>query len=224
MLASAVPSSFCGQVVDLGAGAGGAGLAVLSRCPKAKALLVERSHEMVLWAHRSLALEDNASLRNRVEIIEADVSLTGQTRRMAGLADNSADFAILNPPFNLEPDRSSPDPLRKEAHVMVQGLFEQWLRTAAAMVRPKGGVAIIARPQSLADILSGLAGRFGNAEIVPVLPRPDKPAIRIIMRAVRASRAGLTLHPPLIVHDLSGRGFTERAEAINNGQMSLFGD
>jgi hypothetical protein len=30
--------------------------------------------------------------------------------------------------------------------------------------------------------------------------------------------------PPLILHEGSGGGFSERAEAINAGQASLFGD
>jgi tRNA1(Val) A37 N6-methylase TrmN6 len=43
MLAAAVPSAFAGRLADFGAGAGAAGLAVLSRCAGARALLVERS-------------------------------------------------------------------------------------------------------------------------------------------------------------------------------------
>jgi tRNA1(Val) A37 N6-methylase TrmN6 len=224
MLAAAVPSGFSGMVADLGAGVGAAGLAVLSRCPQAKALLVERSPEMVEWAQRTLALEANAVFANRATILSADVTLTGAARRAAGLADNSVDFAILNPPFNALPDRSSPDGLRAEAHVMTPDLFETWLRTAAAIVRPKGRVAVIARPQSLADILAAFAGRFGRAQIVPVLPRADKAAVRIVVRGELGSRAALSILPPLVVHNLTGNGFSERADAINNGRASLFGD
>ena len=44
-------------------------------------------------------------------------------------------------------------------------------------------------------------GRFGNAEIVPVHPRADAAAIRVIVRAVRASRAAMRICPPLVLHD-----------------------
>ncbi|HEV7415632.1 MAG TPA: methyltransferase [Tianweitania sediminis] len=224
MLAAAVPSGFGGTVADLGSGAGAAGLAVLARCPGASALFVERSAEMVAWATRTLALDANAAFRTRVRIVEGDVTHTGGARRLIGLDDNSVDFAILNPPFNAALDRSSPDPMRQEAHVLTPDLFAQWLRTAAAIVRPKGGLALIARPQSLPEILAALAGRFGGAQIVPVLPRPDHPATRIILRAVLGSRATLSLYPPLVVHGESGNGFSPRADAINNGRRSLFGD
>jgi tRNA1(Val) A37 N6-methylase TrmN6 len=43
MLAAAVPASFAGKLADFGAGAGAAGLAVASRCPKAEVVLVENS-------------------------------------------------------------------------------------------------------------------------------------------------------------------------------------
>ena len=43
MLAAAVPAGFAGRLADLGAGAGAAGLAVLSRCSRAQAVLVVSS-------------------------------------------------------------------------------------------------------------------------------------------------------------------------------------
>jgi tRNA1(Val) A37 N6-methylase TrmN6 len=130
----------------------------------------------------------------------------------------------MNPPFNAGHDRPTPDALKRGAHVMPAGLFERWLRSAAAVVRPKGGVAIIARPQSIAEILAALAGRFGRIEVLPIHPRPDSPAIRIVVRGVRASRAGMALMPPLFLHEAGSDRFSPRADDINNGRASLFGD
>ena len=224
MLAAAVPSHFAGRLADFGAGAGAAGLGVASRCPKAEVLLVERSAEMVEFAGQTLALEPNAHLRGRVSVLAADVTLSGKARAAAGLTNSSFDFVIMNPPFNTARDRATPDSLKHQAHVMEDNLFERWIRSAAAIVRPRGGLALIARPESLSAVLAALSGRFGRAAIVPVHARSDAPAIRIIVRAVRGSRAGLSLMPPLVLHDASGDLFTARAEAINNGRASLFGD
>lgn len=224
MLAAAVPSAFAGRLADLGAGAGAAGLAVVSRCAGAHAVLVEREPEMADYARRTLALERNARFAGRVEVLAADVTLTGKARPAAGLADASFDFAIMNPPFNEKIDRASPDEMRRTAHVMEDGLFERWLKTASAIVRPRGGLALIARPQSLPAILEALEGRFGDAWIVPIHPRPGEPAIRIVLRAVRGSRAALSLMPALAIHDADGRGFSARADAIGNGRATLFND
>lgn len=222
MLAAAIPDDFSGKVADLGAGAGAAGLAVLSRCPQAKAALLERSAEMAGYAHATLQLAENASLFDRASVIEIDVAAPGKTRREAGLEDNAFDFAIMNPPFNHAHDRRTPDELKAEAHVMDTDLFERWMRTAAALVKPRGGLAVIARPQSLPAILSAASGRFGALRIKPVLSHANRPAIRVVIKGVRGSRAALSLEPALVLHENGGDRFTAHADAINNGRATLF--
>lgn len=224
MLAAAVPSAFAGRLADFGAGAGAAGLAVASRCKGATVVLVENAAEMTDFARLTLEHPQNAHLRGRASVLDADVALTGRAREKAGLADGSFDYVIMNPPFNAAKDRPTPDVLKQKAHVMEDGLFESWVRSAAAVTQSRGGLAIIARPVSLAPILAALTGRFGSAEIMPVHARADTPAIRIVVRAKRASRGTLTLKPPLVLHDGPADGFSARADAINNGKAALFGD
>jgi tRNA1(Val) A37 N6-methylase TrmN6 len=224
MLAASVPSAFTGRLADFGAGAGAAGLAVLSRCSGARAVLVERSPEMAAFAQATLAHPDNARIACRAEVLQADVGLTGKARQETGLADNSFDHVIMNPPFNAEADRATPDELKRLAHVMEGGLFESWLRSAAAVTRPRGGVCIIARPESLGAILDAMGGRFGNAELMAIHPRPDAAAIRIVVRAVRGARGKLAIRPPLILHESGSDRFSAHTDRINNGLASLFGD
>jgi tRNA1(Val) A37 N6-methylase TrmN6 len=102
-------------------------------------------------------------------------------------------------------------------------MFEQWIRTAAAIVKPGGFLALIARPASLEAILAALAGRFGEARIVPVHARAEEDAIRIVVRARHGSRGGLSLCPSLVLHE-NGREFNPRADAVCNGKAGLFGD
>jgi len=224
MLAATVPPAFSGQLADFGAGAGAAALAVLSRCPEARAVLVERSAEMTAFATATLAHPGNAHLGGRASVLTADVTLAGRARAEAGLADNSFDFVIMNPPFNAAEDRATPDPLRREAHVTQDGLFERWIRSAAAVVKPRGGLAVIARPEQLVAILDAMESRFGDAEMLCVHPRPDAAAIRIVVRAVLGARGKQSIRPPLILHGPAGSEPTERTEMINNGLASLFGD
>ena len=224
MLAASLPSAFAGRLADFGAGAGAAGLAALSRCAEATAVLVERSPEMAGFARATLAHPGNAALAGRAELLQADVSLSGAARQAAGLADNSFDFVIMNPPFNAEADRATPDALKRQAHVMAEGLLEGWLRSAAAVTRPRGGVAVIARPETLPALLDALRGRFGDAEMLAIHPREDAAAIRVIVRAVCGARGRLVVRPPLILHEAGSGRFHERAERINNGAASLFGD
>jgi tRNA1(Val) A37 N6-methylase TrmN6 len=222
LLAGAVPTNFAGQVVDLGAGAGAAGLAVASRCAGAIIALVERDAIMAHFARMSVAHPDNSVLAGRAHVIQADVSLTGKQRLEAGLLDNHFDFAIMNPPFNLARDRQTPDALKSDAHVMTADLFEAWLRTAAAILKASGEVAVIARPQSLPDIFEAMKNRFGGIKILPVSARANEPAIRVIVCAKKGSRADLAILPPLVLHGHKGNGFLERTEMICNGVAGLF--
>ncbi|EJN03038.1 methyltransferase [Phyllobacterium sp. YR531] len=222
LLAGAVPDDFSGAVADLGAGAGAAGLAVVSRCSRATATLIERSPIMTDCARLSLALPENSAFSGRCEIIQADVTSTGKARMASGLLDNSFDFAIMNPPFNEAKDRATPDALKAEAHVMTEGMLEKWVKTAVSIVKPGGSIAIIARPASIQDLLAALQRRFGGLIIVPIQPRPQDAAIRIIITGVKGSRAGLTFHPALVMHHETGNEFTERAISITNGIASLF--
>ena len=223
LLASALPKGLEGAIADLGAGAGAAGFAVAARCGKALVTLIENAPEMAECARRSIALPHNSALSGRVRLIEADVTLSGDARERAGLLSNAYAATIMNPPFNSPSDRATPDALKRVAHVMDDTLFETWLRTAAAITMPGGFLALIARPASLSPILDALKGRFGAARIVPVHGRSGNPAIRILLRAQKGNRAGLTLEPPLILRDADNQ-VTERAEALTNGQAALFGD
>lgn len=220
LLAAAVPGGFAGHVADFGAGAGAVGFAVASRCAGATVTLVENSPTMAQFAERTLAHPENAALAGRITLAVADVALAGKARL---LSDRSADFVLMNPPFNDAKDRATPDTLRQHAHVASETLFDDWLRSAAATLRPSGRVALIARPASIATIITALAGRFGGVEIIPVHAFADQPAIRILVRAKRGSRAGLSLLPPFIIHE-TDRSFTPRVLAINAGTASLFSE
>src|SRR3546814_6291532 len=105
LLASLVDAAGPVRVADLGAGAGAAGLAVAARLPAARVLLVERSPLMAAYARKTLALPENAGIAERVEVLEADVALSGKARLEAGLMDEVHDHVIMNPPFNDAADR-----------------------------------------------------------------------------------------------------------------------
>jgi len=220
LLASLVVADKPVRVADLGAGAGAAGLAVAARLEQARILLVEKSPLMADYARRTLALPENAFLAGRVEVLEADVTMTGKPRIAAGLLDEVCDHVIMNPPFNDAADRRTPDALKAEAHAMTVGLFEAWIRTAGAIMKPGGQLSLIARPQSIAEIIDACGKRFGGLEITAVHPRPDENATRILVTAVKGSRARLALRVPFFVHGPDGHSFTSFVDDLNNGRAA----
>ena len=56
--------------------------------------------------------------------------------------------------------------------------------------------------------------------IQPVHPRGDEPAIRILIRATKASRSPLSLLPGLVLNDSNGQA-TAQAEAVLRGGSVL---
>jgi tRNA1(Val) A37 N6-methylase TrmN6 len=206
------------RVADLGAGAGAAGMAVASRIENTRVLLVERAPEMAEFARRSIALPENAAFAARVTVLEADVSLTGRARVSAGLPDDWFDHVVMNPPFNNGADRRTPDALKAEAHAMDDGLFEAWIRTAGAILRPGGQLSLIARPESVAEIIDACGRRFGGLEITPLLPRQGENAVRILVTAIKQSRARLALRAPLVMHDEGTHRFSLEVDDLNNGR------
>lgn len=220
LLASLVVSDKPVRVADLGAGAGAAGLAVASRLERAEVVLVEKLPLMADYARRTLTLPENAFLADRAKVLEADATLTGKPRIAAGLEDEVYDHVIMNPPFNDAADRRTPHPLKAEAHAMTEGLFEAWIRTAGAIMKPGGQLSLIARPQSIAEIIQTCGKRFGGLEITALHPRPDESATRILVTAVKGSRARLTLRAPLFVHGADGHAFTPFVDDLNNGRAA----
>ena len=62
------------------------------------------------------------------------------------------------------------------------------------LLKPKGQLAVIHRADRLADLLAALKGRgVGAVRILPLWPKPGRPAGRVIVLARKGSRAPLDL-------------------------------
>jgi tRNA1(Val) A37 N6-methylase TrmN6 len=211
LLAAACPARAGDNAVDLGAGVGAAGLALAARVAGTTVTLVEIDRKLAALA------ADNAKLNRmetRVRAVALDVTAPARAFAAAGLAADSVAHVLMNPPFNdPQRQRASPDAGRALAHAAPRAVLLAWLKTAARILRPRGTLTLIWRADGLADVLGALAPAFGAAVVTPVHPAPDKPAIRTLVTAVKASRAPLALAPPLVLADASGRP-TPEAEAV----------
>jgi tRNA1(Val) A37 N6-methylase TrmN6 len=125
---------------------------------------------------------------------------------------------LMNPPFHdAVRQRVSPDAGRRLAHAAPRDLLAAWVRTAARLLRPRGSLTLIWRADGLGEVFGALAPAFGAMAAMPVYPRPDTPAIRVIVNAVKASRAPLTLLPGLLLNDAAGRPTAEAEAVLRDG-------
>lgn len=204
LLAAAAPA--CKHAVDLGAGVGTAGLALLARGVAERVTLIEIDSDLAALARKNAERNDFAS---RCELVAGDVLKLG---RKGGIASPAADLVLMNPPFN-DPARKniSPDPSRRRAHSAANAELDLWITAAERALAPNGTLVLIHRPESVETILASLHRRFGAAELIPIFPRPGAPAIRLIVRAIKGRRTPPSMLAGLCLNDANN----QPSDAVN---------
>ena len=171
-----------------------------------------------MWRSRALAAE-NALLNrldDRVDTHVADVE-DAQSLAAAGLTPGTFDRVLMNPPFHDATRQNlSPDPRRRLAHAAAPGLLARWIASAAWLLKPHGVLTLIWRADELAAVRNALAAEFGAVAVLPVLPRPEAPAIRVLVRATKSGAGPEVVCPGFVLNDAQGKP-TAAAEAVLRG-------
>jgi len=200
LLAAATSARPGDRVVDFGAGVGAAGLALAKRVAGVELVLVEIDEGLA-----ALARGNAASNGIEAKIIAMDIAASADAFVAAGLSPDSVDVVLMNPPFNDSTrHRSSPDKSRETAHVADATTLESWTHAARRILKSGGVLILIWRADALAEVLAALDRGFGSLAILPVHSDPTAPAIRVLIRAVKAGRAPTQIYAGLMLNDESG--------------------
>lgn len=200
-----------GPVLDVGSGVGTVGLCTAARCPDVNVTLVEREAPLASLAEANI---DANSLRDRVSIVLADICEPLSHEARAKLTDNSFAHVLANPPFH-DDGRGTPAhwPLKAVAHAMTSDALELWAKFMVRMTEPGGRATLIHKAEALPRILASFENRFGAITILPIYPRANEPAIRVIVDGIKGSRAPLKIAAGLILHG-DGNAFLPNVDAI----------
>jgi tRNA1(Val) A37 N6-methylase TrmN6 len=218
LLAAATGARPGDRAVEFGAGVGAAGLALAVRVADVEVTLLELDQELAGIARENAARN---GFEQRVRVIDLDVTAPSDEFAARGIGPGSADHVLMNPPFNnAARQNASPDPLRRAAHVAGEGGLAVWVAAAAWVLHSAGTLTLIWRADGLAEVLAVLDGRFGDVAVLPIHGRAGQPAIRVLVRARRGSKAPLTVLPGLMLNDAAGNPAAE-AEAILRGGAGL---
>jgi tRNA1(Val) A37 N6-methylase TrmN6 len=209
LLAAATAAQSGERAIELGAGVGAAGLALAHRIAGLDVTLAEIDPALTELA-RENAMRNG--LGDRVRAVCLDVAVPEGAFAAAGVMPASADRVLMNPPFNA-PQNPSPDRGRRLARTASDDTLAQWLATAARLLRASGVVTLIWRADGLDDVLTALAQNFGASTVLPIHPKPDAAAIRVIASAVKDRAGPLSLLPGLVLADANGKP-TAQAETI----------
>jgi tRNA1(Val) A37 N6-methylase TrmN6 len=207
LLAAAVEAPSGARLMEAGCGVGAALLAVAARSENTQLLGVERDQNIASIARENVALN---AMSDRVEIATGDA------------LDRSANWGVFegvfaNPPFDAENEGRSPAEARRHAHITEMSL-NAWVAALADRLTGGAALTMIHRAAKAAEILAALDGRLGGVELIPIRPRAEAAAKRVIVRARKGSRAPLRLLRGYDLHDQSGAKYTPEIEALLRGE------
>ena len=199
LLAAATAARPGDRVVEFGAGVGAAGLALAKRITEIKLVLVEIDAGLA-----ELARGNAAANAISADVIVLDVTSEPGASAAAGLAPDSADVVLMNPPFNDSVrHRASPDKSRASAHVATAATLESWIHASRRILKSGGVLSLIWRADGIADVLAALDRGFGSLKILPVHGDPSMPANRVLIRATKGGKAPAEIHPGLMLNEAS---------------------
>lgn len=205
LLAAAVRAEPGESVLDLGCGVGAASFCLGGRRPGVLVTGLELQPALVDLARRNAVLNGAEAW---FRVIEGDAARPPEA--LAGF-----DHVMTNPPFYEADSGTAPGNASRAAAHVEDGLdLVGWLKAAVKALRPKGRLVLIHRADRLPDILAALKGRgVGEVTVLPLLPKADRPAGRVIVAARKGVRTPFRLLPGFTLHREDG-AYTAEAEAV----------
>lgn len=201
LLAASVPARSGQLVLDLGCGAGAAGLCLATRVPGLSLTGVEIQAEYADLARRN-ALANSAPL----DVVTSDLSnLPAPLRQMR------FDYVIANPPYFRAGAHTGAQDAGRRLALGGSGDLGDWVEVAARRLAPKGYLHMIQRVERLPEMMSACASRLGSLEVLPLAARVARAPDLVIMRARKGGRGDFVLHAPVILHE--GATHTRDAES-----------
>jgi len=210
LLAAAVEAHSGARLLEAGCGVGAALLAVAARSENTKLVGVERDQNIAAIARENVAMN---AMTQRIEIVSGDA------------LDRTAHWGVfdgvfVNPPFDAEGEGRAPAETRRHAHI-ADAPIARWVGALADRLTGGAALTMIHRACKLPEILSALDGRLGGVEVLPIRPRAEAAAKRVLVRARKGSRAPLRLLAGLDLHDASGAKYCNETDAILKGEARI---
>ncbi|MDQ7246426.1 tRNA1(Val) (adenine(37)-N6)-methyltransferase [Dongia sedimenti] len=202
LLAAAVDAAPGAAVLDLGCGVGSVGLCLAWRRPDLSITGLDREPVFAACARANAATN---GFSDRLQIIESDLRAP---------LPRKFDAVVMNPPYlKAGAATVSAHPLKAAATAESAAKLADWIAAARAALKPGGILTLIHRADRLDDVLGCVGRGFGGIAILPIHPKRDRAARRIILRAQLGSGEPMAILPGLVLHE-EGGAFTAAADSV----------
>ena len=206
LLAASIAAHPGDSVLDIGAGVGVASLCLARRVGGLRITALELQS-----AYVDLLVQNctRNRLNDQIEVVQGDILSPPRE-----IKDRVWDHVMLNPPY-YDRDKASlaAEPGKSIAHLNEDAKLTDWLDFALRRLKPKGTITIVHRSECLDNILVGLKDRAGGSKVLPVWPRQNRSAKRVIVSATKDSLSPLNVLPGIVMHE-DGRRYSRLAEDI----------
>ncbi len=213
LLAAACPAGEGDHVLDMGCGVGTVGFCILRRVPGVSVTGVDSNESYLELARKNIDLNE---AQEQCRFVGCDI-------RQFRIAEPAQRFVhvVCNPPF-LESGRHmrSPDDgiASARGHEEPSLSLKDWVDAGFHNLRPGGTLAMIHRADAVDRIIQALGRRFGAVEILPIQPKADVAAKRVIVRAIRDRKSPAIIHPGIVLHEADGRYTAAADKVLRDGE------
>lgn len=185
-------------VLDLGTGTGIIPILLEAKTKGRKFTGLEIQEEVADMARRSVRLNQ---LEEKVDIVLGDIKNAGER-----FARSSFDVVTSNPPYiHSGHGLKNPDTVKAVSRHEILCTLEDVVREASVLVRPKGRVYLVHRPQRLIEIIAVMRTyRLEPKRLKFVHPYIDREANMVLIEAVRGGGAMVKVEKPVIVFEKPG--------------------
>ena len=187
--------------IELGAATGAVSLMLALRFPKNfRVLGLEIQPELEELAQRNRA---ESGLGERVSFRRMDF------REYRSLPGGAFDGVVVNPPYEEEGrGRKSPSEVVSIARQSACCTLRDVVEAASWLLKSRGKFFTVCRADRMAEFLAlSVDKKLEPKRLRPVYPKTGGKASLFLAEALKGGGVGLTVEPPLFVHDVTG-GYT----------------
>ncbi len=172
------------DVVDLGTGTGILGLLLCGKTKLRTITGIEIQEDVAKMAERSIKLNE---LENRFKIFNVNINSVFKENL---LKKNKFDVVIMNPPYKeLGSGITNENKSKLIARHEITATLEDFVKTAAALLKDKGELYIVHKPERTVDIITKLReNKLEPKELKVVYSRKNTDASLILIKAVKGRK------------------------------------